>query len=252
MPQERDPNGPGAVLVSCQRPLWLGLSVGHPVGSLGSIGPFVKLAGDPSQIGFLSLAFAIAPKGAQLGDHIHQPGPRDTELLTGETRVATLVRIAAARPNQENDTDCAVATLDPEIRTIGNVVPDGFPEAKRRIEGVALPVEIAPGDVVAFLGRSSGFSEGRVKVSDVRDLELQDENSMYRFRLAIEVEGINGPFCQPGDGGALVFRRSDARAIGLIFAGAGPEDGPGVGYVLPLQPALDAAKAELLVSDWNA
>jgi len=248
MLQELDPKRLGTALVRCQRPLWLGLSVGHPLGSVGSIGPFVKLAGDQTRIGFLSLAFAIAPKGAQLGDHIHQPGPRDTELLTGSTRVARLVRIAAARPNQESDTDCAVAMLDPEIETIGNVVPEGFPDAERRIQGVVLPEEIAPGDVVAFLGRSSGFSEGRVRVSELRDLDLQDESATYRFRLCFEVEGSNGPFCQPGDGGALVFCRNDARAIGLVLAGAGPEDGPEIGYVLPIQPALEAAKAELLLS----
>ena len=65
------------------------------------------------------------------------------------------------------------------------------------------------------------------------------------FEFCIQVLGTTGPFCQPGDGGALVFRREDCRAIGLILAGSGPEDGPESGYVLPLQPAIDALNVRL-------
>ena len=109
-----------------QRPVCLGSSVGHFSGVVGSIGPMVILSG--GRFGFISLAFCLAPQGARKGDHIHQPGPRDVEILTGETRIATLERMAAARPNRVNDTDSAVAVfIDPNHRG-DNVIPRAFSE----------------------------------------------------------------------------------------------------------------------------
>jgi hypothetical protein len=225
------------------RPVWLGLSVGHPSGTVGSIGPFITFSdGAP---GFLSLAFAIAPKGAKVHDYIHQPGPRDVDdVVTGRTRLAELVAIASARPQRESDTDCAVARFL-DVRDGGrNVIPTGFPDGGQRIDGCLQPDAVKPGDLVAFIGRTSGFSEGEVKTVLYSDLELLDNAIEYRFRICIEVLGISGPFCRPGDGGALVFRRKDCKAVGLILAGSGPEDGPESGYVLPLQPALAAVKVQ--------
>lgn len=188
----------------------------------------------------------LAPKGARPGDFIHQPGPRDLEILTGYTRVAKLGEIAAARQNEVNETDCALAILDPSVETIGNVPPAGFPESGRMVFGIALPTQLAIGEGAAFVGRTSGHSRGRIKASRADDLELHDDGANYTFCGCIEIEGLDGPFCQPGDGGALVYRERDAQAVGMVFAGPGPTDAPKIGYVLPIQPALTAMGVELL------
>jgi hypothetical protein len=101
-------NAEQRIMRDWHRPVWLGLSVGHASGTVGSIGPFITFADDGAP-GFLSLAFVVAPKGAEVDDYLHQPGPRDVELLTGKTRFAKLKNIAAARPDRESDTDCASA-----------------------------------------------------------------------------------------------------------------------------------------------
>ena len=101
-------NAEQMIMRDWHRPVWLGLSVGHASGTVGSVGPFITFADDGAP-GFLSLAFVVAPKGAEVDDYLHQPGPRDVELLTGKTRLAKLKNIAAARPDRESDTDCASA-----------------------------------------------------------------------------------------------------------------------------------------------
>src|SRR5438874_384200 len=92
------------------RPLTLGLSVGHPGGSGGSIGPFVRLAANGA-IAFLSTTSVLAPKDAARRDMIHQPGPFDQEVLTGRTRAGMLSHVVAPDLKQTNRVDVAVATL---------------------------------------------------------------------------------------------------------------------------------------------
>ncbi len=236
-PQTRDP--PSA-FAQFHRPLILGLSVGHPRGTVGSIGPFVRLAnGRP---GFLAASFTLAPKGAEVGDWIHQPGPYDTAVLTGATRVGKLATIAAPEPGKI----CRVAAAAVELidtETDGNLAPTETVEAGRRIEQVAGIDDIRVGDEVALVGCTSGYSCGHVV--SVRWENLKIEEFSFSGAFAIST-AHGGNFSERGDGGALIYRRSDMKALGLLFARMNYADRSSESLVLPLAPALDLFGAKLL------
>ncbi len=233
----------GAVnLTHRQRPLHLGLSVGHPKGTVGSIGPFVRLR--DSREGFVSAGFVLAPDGARFGDYIHQPATLDTDILTGATRVGTLDTFIRPHPSHHNEVDAAVVVLS-EAETQGNVVPQSMPHAGRTITGVADNLE--SGDVVAFVGRTSGYSEGQITVIDVQNLAINSGKESLIFDHCIEVAATGRRFSAPGDSGSLVWRLSDMTAVGLLFAaGELQDDGAQVTYLLPIDRVLSALDVCLL------
>jgi hypothetical protein len=226
-----------------QRPLHLGLSVGHPKGTTGSIGPFVRLR--DGHIGFVSTGLVLAPDGARAGDYIHQPGTLDTDLLTGATRAGILGPFVRPQPGRHNEVDAAVVVLgDTESRSdVGNVVPPSMPDAGRAITGVA--ESLVAGDAVAFVGRTSGYSEGRIAGYDFSNLAIQMGKDTLTFDHCIEVVPTGSRFSAPGDSGALVWRRADMKAVGLVFAAA-EQDGRQVDYLLPIDKVLSALDVHLL------
>jgi hypothetical protein len=227
------------------RPLQLGLSIGHPRGTVGSIGPFVWLS--DGRVGFVSAGFVLAPEGAHLGDYIHQPGPVDVEILTGASRVGRLERLVRARPKLTNTVDAALVLISDRQQTAGNVAPASTPDAGRTISTVA--ADVSPGDVVAFVGRTTGFAEGRIRGIEFHNVVIQVERNALTFKNLIEVEPAapGTLFCQPGDSGALVWRRSDMAALGLVFAAAMLEKGDGqLAYVMPIDRVLSALDVMLM------
>jgi hypothetical protein len=218
------------------RPLVLGASIGHPSGTLGSVGPFVRLAdGRP---GFVAGSYVLAPPGSAMKDWIHQPGLHDAVPLTGATRVGRLV--AVAPPLAEGRSLAASAAVALDVETEGNRIPlfASAPEAGRTISGMA---EARIGDEVAFVGATSGYSSGRITAIHM-DLPVAD----FHFADAIEIVADDGHFSDAGDGGALVFRRGDMAAIGLLFARAKTQQDRSVSYALPLQPSFTALGVTLL------
>jgi hypothetical protein len=193
----------------------------------------------------LSAAFLLAPKRAKVGDILHQPSPLDQPTLTASTRVAALCQIFAAKPGLSNSIDVATAELSDGIESSGNRLPRECPDADRIISKPIPPSEIKIGDAVAFVGRSSGFSQGTIEVLGIDNMRVKGESGELIFGNLIEVKGAEGPFSKPGDAGALVYRRSDFAAIGLVFASYSGLEST---LLLPLFPALEAANARLDVN----
>lgn len=223
-------------LVGLHRPLLLGASIGHPKGTVGSIGPFVRMP--HNRTGFVAGSYVLAPAGSALDDWIHQPGPHDAGLLTGSTRIGRLAATAPPRRLGLSETASAVVALDVEVA--GNCVPAFLdaPEAGRSILGVA---DVAAGDEVAFIGSTSGYSRGRVAAIH-RELAVAE----FTFANVVEIVADDGHFSDAGDGGALVFRCGDLMAVGLLFARETVSEGNSISYALPLQPTLDALDVTLL------
>jgi hypothetical protein len=221
--------------------LTLGLSVGHPKGTVGSIGPFVKLGG--GRPGFLAASYVLAPKGAEIGDWIHQPGPYDAALLTGATRVGKLAAVVAPEPGKA----CRVAAAAIELIGVeieGNLAPAQTLEAGRRIDQVANVDDIRLDDEVALIGCTSSYSRGRIASVDCENLQIAG----FSFSGAFAVRAADGGnFSDRGDGGALIYRRSDMKALGLLFARSNYPGEPSESFGLPLATALDALGAELLI-----
>ena len=228
----------GAAPTQRRRPAVLGLSVGHPSGSKGSIGPFVILRN--GRIGFLSTVFALAPQHARGGDYIHQPGPSDVEVLTNDTRLAKLVSSTKPALGKINCAVAAVAEFLEGCAPASPVLPEWSNEAGRPIVDIIDPSDLAPGDEVAFVGCGSGYSRGRV----IEAAHPYITVGGFDVGPVITVEADAGSFSQQGDGGALLYRCEDCRAVGLLVAREGTEGRPRSAF-LPLSPIFDALDLRL-------
>jgi hypothetical protein len=208
------------------RPVCPGASIGHPHGFSGSLGGFVRSRQSGDTL-LLSSASALWPTAARKGDYIHQPGSIDNPLFTGETRVALISDDAPLSAPARSRLDAGYARLLDGIEISGNVVPSGLPEAGRPIGPPAGPPQA--GDRVAKIGRGTGLTLGTISalsahvalhpVAATRNWTASATN--VTGVLAISGEGAL--FSGPGDAGAVIFRLSDLRAVGLLF-GSSRED----------------------------
>jgi hypothetical protein len=161
----------------------------------------------------LSIAQVLYPRGARAGDLIHQPGPFERPL-TGETRIARLVArgtyggVGVAEIVSEGD------IADSHLR---NVVPDG-PDAGRPLISPSESIDLRTGDEVVMVG-VCGTRLGRVEDDQIGVLEVPTHLGPERFEGCFSIQGVHGPFSELGDAGALVYRRQDLAALGLIAAG---------------------------------
>ena len=221
------------------RPLRLGLPIGHPTGTGGSIGPFVRFS--EGKIGFMSTSSVLAPVNARPGDYIHQPGPRDAAILTGETRVARMTALfSELSKSVVNEVDAGIAEILPDIEWTGNIIPEPAYEAGGTIATIAEPTDLI-GASVAFVGRS-GYSVGRIVTVDLMNANIIAGKVNLKFNGCIEIIGDTNVFSRPGDSGGLVYRRADNAAVGMVFASY-PDRAATL--VLPLGPALRMLGATL-------
>jgi hypothetical protein len=192
-------------------------------------------------MGFVSSDLVLAPYGAKVGDHIHQPGPHDAEILTGATRAGTLGTFVRAVRDHRNEVSAAVTVLS-DNEALGNIAPKYAPDAGRAISAIAAEDEVQHEDLVAFVGRTSGYSEGQITAVCLMNLQVSDGEDSITYNHCIEVSPKDDRFCAAGDSGALVWRRSDMKAVGLILAGA---DEGRIGYLLPIARVFSALEVSL-------
>jgi hypothetical protein len=237
-----------SVLSLRQRPLALGLSVGHPLGSTGSIGGFVASKSDPSLRGLLSSATCLCPQHARLGDFIHQPGPVDNRMFVGETRVARLHPDFAPSKGPRSRLDCAFAVLLDDVSVLDNMVPPSLdgPLSGRRI-GYDADVGAAalPGERVAKVGRGTGLTVGRIDAIGLNGFAVTigkssrlGEEEQRSFDNVIAIAGEGGHFSGPGDSGATVFSLDRGVVLGLLFASA-RDSKQSKSYAHPIGTVLD-------------
>jgi hypothetical protein len=127
----------------------------------------------------------------------------------------------------------AVAWLE-DAAPVQHVLPPWSKEAGRPIIGLVEPDELNLEDDVAVVGCGGVYSRGRLTAIGMTGVKVEN----YVFNDVIEVQGLTGPFSRTGDGGALVYRCSDCRAVGLLFARAEEMEGRPKSLLLPLGPAL--------------
>jgi hypothetical protein len=156
------------------RPLRPGLLIGNPRGSAGTLGAFVQRQSDPTWIGLLSTASAIAPDGAEEGDRIHQPPPGPDRIATGFTRIARLTDFAPRNPESSDNMDAAIAQLIPEVPFVGNVLSG--PAGGEVSAGPLLTIEeIELGSRVAKLGAGSGLTFGTISALSLQNLAVASQ-----------------------------------------------------------------------------
>lgn len=214
------------------RPLVPGCSVCHEADTAGTLGAVVR-RGEEQLL--LTNAHVIARSGlASPGDAVLQPGPADGG--TAADKVGVLDTSAPLDPAGTNTVDAALARLDPGIE----LDPTGSPSATAVLAG---------DELVEKLGRTTGFTSGRVTAIEVDDVVVDyGEVGLLRFDGQIEVSGTGGAFSRGGDSGSLVRLAGGGAAVGLLFAGSerGGPDGTGLTFCNDVDEVLRALGVELV------
>jgi len=213
-------------------PVPIGVSVGHPAVTAGTIGARVT---DGSNVFILSNNHVIAANNnAMLGDGILQPGTFDGGLDNADA-IATLVDFEIIDFAADNTMDAAIALSTPAelavstpVGEFGSLVGYGVPSTELH-PAYGVPEVIGDEDMAALLGtavqkmgRTTGITSGSVSTIDASVSVCYD--SPYCTQTATFVDQIiitPGTFAAGGDSGSLIV--SDDllnRGVGLLFAGS--------------------------------
>lgn len=224
------------------RPLVPGLSVAHPTVTAGTLGGFVRVGG---RLAILSNNHVLAAAGAAaVGDPVLQPGPADGGDPATD-RVATLTAFERFTADRGNRVDAAVAVVDAEVPLEPGRLPGGPLGAE------PAPVDdVEPDEQVEKVGRTTGFTTGRVSAVEVDGVTVQYDRGVYTFDDQIEVDGVAGPFSAGGDSGSVIWRSADRAPLGLLFAGSetGGRAGGGVTFANPLATVLSVLDLQWVAS----
>ena len=210
----------------CNRPVPIGVSVGHPAVTAGTIGARVT---NGSAVFALSNNHVLAnSNNATVGDSALQPGTYDGGQDPAD-RIGTLSAwkpisfSASACSGVASDSDCNTIDAAIALTTTGNLgvatLPSGY--------GTPSASTVSPsiGQSVTKCGRTTGCTTGTVAEINVildvcykpRGLFFCASDGVARFVNQIGVS--DGTFSAGGDSGSLIVTTSGTNPVGLLFAG---------------------------------
>ncbi|MEZ0163433.1 hypothetical protein AB2L27_01490 [Kineococcus sp. LSe6-4] len=224
------------------RPLHPGLSTAQRDVTAGTLGGFVTVEGSDG-LYVLSNNHVLADSDqAALDDPVLQPGPHDGGRA-GD-RVGRLARAVPLEAGGGNAVDAALALLDGDVAASPADVDLTYPGG--RLRGWAEPDDEV---VVEKVGRTTGWTRGRISAIELDDVAVQYPVGVVGFDGQVEVTGERGAFSAGGDSGSLVFRPDTRQAVGLLFAGSerGGPGGAGLTFCNPIGLVLTALGATLVV-----
>jgi hypothetical protein len=226
---------------SRERPLLIGVSIGHYRITAGTLGCFAKTR-NTSDPRILSNNHVLADENqGRKGDAVVQPGRYD-KGKRGKDTAGALDKFVRLNANSANFVDCALATIKKGIR-FDQTTLTGMGQLK----GVANSIPDV-GALVHKIGRTTGQTNGRVTAFEVDNVIIGYDIGNLRFDNQIEIEGADdGPFSQGGDSGSLVFD-DNWNAVSLLFAGGdqGGSNGQGLTYANPIGRVFDELDVDLL------
>ncbi len=189
------------------RPLFPGVSVAHFRSTAGTLGAFAY--NGHGELVILSNQHVLCSSICSFGDVILQPGPSDGGGRGNHDGVALLRSSAGIDPEGINQVDAATATVLDSVQCLPRYCGGA-------LAGICL--EPVAGMRVCKVGRTTGFTRGIVRAMEVDGVEVRYGNRTVVFDNQIEIAGLDGPFSDGGDSGALIL---DGRrhAVGLLFAG---------------------------------
>lgn len=214
----------------------LGGSVGHYLGSAGTIGFFARRIEDGS-LGIVSNNHILAAEDrGKDEDEILHPGPFDRGLRPNDV-VAYLAGDYPRLHTPERKVDCAFARLASER----GCDPLEISHAERLRPTIALAEEQLE---VVKVGRTTCRTIGRITTIDLDFFDVDYRFGRLSFYDQIEIESVDEtPFCRGGDSGSLVFTR-DCEPVGLLFINtrAGGAFNTGRGYANPIGEVMNALR----------
>jgi hypothetical protein len=159
--------------------------------------------------------------------------------------VATLAAFQRFAADRANRVDAAVAVVDAEVPLEPGRLPGGPLEHD--------PVEsddVEPDERVEKVGRTTGYTVGRVSAVEVDGVAVQYDQDLYTFDDQIEIEGVTGSFSAGGDSGSVIWRSADRAPLALLFAGSetGGSAGGGLTFANPLATVLSVLGLQWVAS----
>lgn len=198
----------------------------------GTRGAQAREPGSPAARFVLSNNHVLADENRVAGGAaIVQPATLDGG--TKRDRVGTLADFVPMKfDNARNWMDAAVATFDPgvsasdTIRGIGPLAGAGDPSLNL---------------LVRKSGRTTGLTEGVVRVVRFDVFDVQYDQGMVRVDDVMVIENTDGPFSRPGDSGSAIVDMQ-GQLIGLLFAGSDE-----VTFAIPIRRILRRFKLRVPV-----
>ena len=229
-----------------------GISIGHFRGSAGTLGGFVRVSrGNENWTGIIGSSHVLSMiNTGERGEDVIQPGwpdgPRVFDNRMGKLETYTYLVHYQQKGDALNGEDIAlVRPLEDEKVPKANLVPKPKdPDRNMRLKG-CLPSERLfehCGESVYKVGRTTGFTEGVLDVTNVPQYSVQLPNGrVYVFRDVAAVKNKNRrPFSRPGDSGSIVYT-SGGQAIGTVLGASSTHS-----FMVPLSASLKTIRAELL------
>ncbi len=195
------------------RPAPMGVSLGHPDITAGTLGAIVTKGGSTY---ILSNNHVLANENlGSPGDAALQPGPFDGGSSPADD-IGVLSEFVPVvfSTTASNVVDAAIAQVSPADVTAATP-PDGYGAPQSQT------VQAAIGMRVQKYGRTTGLTKGRVQGINAT-VNVGYSTGTARFVNQIVIGG--GGFSQGGDSGSLIVvqKGSDAnKPVGLLFAGGG-------------------------------
>jgi hypothetical protein len=238
-----------------------GRSVAHYryyAGSLGAYVTYKETDTNRAMRGFVGAAHVLSNvSGCEVKDAIYSPGPPD-EQRAARFHYGSLADWSPLAHYQGqldpdmimNDADIALVGLRDFTPNAANLVPDpNNPRKLIQLDGDPLtPVEVRDHtmDDVFMIGRTTKFSRGKLKATDIEQYPVRmpnRKNYMFTALCLIESDDPKRSFSQSGDSGAIVYvvKGKVAKALGFVVGGVGSYT-----FVSLASTCLSAVKARLL------
>ncbi|MGH7824529.1 MAG: hypothetical protein ACREQ7_05055 [Candidatus Binatia bacterium] len=225
---------------SRQRPLLIGVSVGHFRITAGTLGCFVTRKEGAVRILSNNHVLADENKGKK-GDAILQQGAIDGGKR-GRDTIGALDRFVKLNRAGANLVDAALGRIRNNIEFDSETL-----RGVGKLRGVRNSI-LDIGDGVHKVGRTTGVTRGRVTAFELDNVVVAYDIGNLRFDDQIEIEGADaGPFSQGGDSGSLIVD-DDRQAVALLFAGGdqGGANGKGFTYANPIAKVLEGLRVDLI------
>jgi len=198
-----------------QRPVPGGVSAGLDFNTVnfrfaGTLGVVVIDRGNQQRLFALSNNHVLADENrVSTGAGIVQPGTLDKGRNTD--RVARLTYYVPLKfDNRRNWMDAAIAEFDDPEQVDRSILGIGA------LAGAARP---SLGLLVRKSGRTTGLTEGIVRVVNFDVFGVQYDQGLVRVDDVIVIEGIAGLFSKPGDSGSAIVD-PQGRVVALLFGGS--------------------------------
>jgi hypothetical protein len=204
-----------------------GLSVSSVKAAAGTICCVVK-----DNNGAFYLLSSDHPFTGEAGTEVVQPSMIDGGVVPKNV-VADVARTIPKAQNGPQTVAGSIAKLRPGVEWDAATSQFAF-------SGVGF---VHPGDEVRLVGRTSGFTTGKVTAVDVSVVigGLPEPPGSATFAGLVSCVGANGkPFSQPGDSGAPVVNGKN-ELVGMLYAGS-----DNTSLFIPIGPILKALEVELV------